>query len=295
MSIVIRRAQPGSFQLPSVLGGRAAAPEEWEVWQEEPGHELVALDSGRVVGGIHVSLVGRTEAWLANLRVHPEFQGRGIASRLVREAEQVARHYGAAVVRTGIPAHDYAAQAVAERGGYRHSLRCVVVETSVTGGPVHIPYDAPVDRPRLERAPDVVRFLEASQTSHAWEMLIPLGWRFRRIVIDLVKGLIKDRRIALAHRPGSGQAREARYLDLQGAALFSAYGDTVVVSCIDGTPAGMQAVHGAILEQAQERQARRLLIFTPEVRFLQPLNVREWAPHPWCPDGFVVVEKSLAS
>src|SRR5207245_381018 len=113
----------------------------------------------------------------------------------------------------------YAAQAVAERGGYKPSLRCVVVEAPLPSGPTHIPYDAPVDALGPDRAPELLRFLESTSALAAWRRLVPLGWRFRRIVPDLVRGL----------------------------------------------------------------------------RSLEVLGVRSWAPHPWCPEGLVVVEKSLAS
>src|SRR5438552_17498189 len=102
MSVTIRTATLESVQLPLLIGGRAAGPDEWDQWSEEPGHELVALIDGRVVGGVHVSLVSRGEAWLESLGVHPDAQGRGIAAQLVKEAEAWARRYGAATARTGI-------------------------------------------------------------------------------------------------------------------------------------------------------------------------------------------------
>lgn len=293
MSVVVRPAHPTTEQLPRVVGGRAAAPEEWDAWREEPGHDLVAYEDSRVVGGIHISLVGRAEAWLENLRVHPEFQGRGMATRVVKEAEQVARRYGAVVARTAIPAHDYAGQAVAERGGFRRVLRCVVMETAVAPGPAHVPYDAPIDWPRLDRSADLWRFLERTTTLQGWERLLPLGWRFRRIVVALVEGLIKDQRAVTAMRPetlGPGARGE-----LQAAALFALHSDAVVVSALDGTPSGMQAVYGTVVERAQTHGAERVVIFAPDPTALRPLEVRDWTPHPWCPEGLVVVEKKLVS
>lgn len=288
MSVEIRLAGRDTEQLPRIVGGREAAPPEWQDWSEEPGHDLVAMDGGRAVGGIHVSIIGRTEAWMEAIRVHPDAQGRGIAGGLVREAERVARHYGAAVLRTAVPAHDYGALAVAERAGYRQVLRCAVVETDVPSGPAHVPYDAPVEQPRPEQTPAVLRFLERTATLLAWERLVPLGWRFRRIVPELVRGLIKDRRTALALRPDRAD-------DPQAAALLARPDDAVVVSLIDGTPPGMQAVFGEVVEQAQEREATRIVIFTPGGDALSPLGVREWRPHPWCPDGLGIVQKNLAS
>ncbi len=288
MTVTIRPAGTDTDQLSRVVGGRDAAPAEWRAWAEEPGHDLVATDGARAVGGIHLSLVGRAEAWMEAIRVHPDAQGRGIAGQLVKEAEQAARRYGAAMMRTAVPAHDYGALTVAERAGYRPALRCAVVETGGPEGPAHLPYDAPVEHPRVEQTPIVVRFLEHAAALSAWEGLVPLGWRFRRLVPELVRGLIKDHRVADALRPERSE-------DPQACALYARHEDAFVIALIAGTPPGAQAVFGEVLEQAQDRGVPRIVVFTPDPSLLAPLGVREWRAHPWCPDGLVIVQKILAS
>jgi GNAT superfamily N-acetyltransferase len=288
MAVDIRPVRAETEQLPRVVGGREAAPREWRDWAEEPGHDLAALDGGRVVGGIHVSIVGRTEAWLEALRVHPDAQGRGVAGRLVKEGEHLARHYGAAVVRTAIPAHDYSAVAVAERAGFKIVARAAVLETDVSTAPAHIPYDAPVETPRPETAPALTAFLEQTATVAAWERLVPLGWRFRRLLPELVRGLAKDRRAAVALQAERAETPQA-------AALFAAHDDAAVVSVLDGAAPGMQALFGEIAEAALERGASRVLVFTHDPAVLRQLGAREWRPHPWCPDGLMIVEKRVAS
>jgi len=54
-------------------------------------------------------------------------------------------------------------------------------------------------------------------------------------------------------------------------------------------------VFGAVVEAARAREATRTALLAPDLRSLEVLGVRSWAPHPWCPEGLVVVEKSLAS
>lgn len=282
MTLVVR---PGSSDLPQlsrILGGLAAAPPEWEAWAEEPGHALVAEADGRPVGGVHVSMVGRNEAWVENLRVHPEFQGQGIARSLVREAEQVARHYGGSVIRTAIPAHDYAAQTVADRAGYRRVSQSVVVETAIDPGPMYVPYDAPVTTPLPARAPEVWGLVDQLPTVQAWDHLLPLGWRFRRAVPELVRGLLKDRRVRVAG------AQEA-------VCLFAVRDEAVILSLIDGTPSGVQAVFGAVIEHARSEGVDRVVVFAADTRSLASFGGHSWQPHAWCPDGVTVVEKSLAS
>lgn len=289
MPLEIRQASPDSLQLPRSVGGRDAAPSEWDAWAEEPGHDLVALDGARAIGGLHVSIVGQSEAWLEMLRVLPDYRGRGVAAQLVREGEQVARKYGAGTVRTAVPAHEYAALGVAERGGFRRVLQCVVLETDLAPGPLHVPYDAPSRLPHVADAVDVLRFAEHTHTLSAWEGLIPLGWRFRRITTDVVKGLIKDRRVAIAMQENPGGTA------LQGVAMFNVQENAAVFSLVDGTPPGMQASFAAAAELARERLAGPLTVFASDVHALDALEVRSWTPHPWCPEGLVVVEKRLAS
>ncbi len=280
MSFVVRRSEPGLSELPRVVGGRAAAPKEWEAWAEEPGHTLVVAANDRPVGAVHVSMVGRHEAWLEGLRVYPDFQGQGIARQLVSEAEQVARHYGATVARTAMPSHEYAAQAVAEQSGYHPVIRSVVVESTVPRGPATIPYDVPVSTPSKERTPDILRMVEHLVVIQAWEHLLPLGWRFRRLASELIRGLIVDRRILLG---GEGDA----------VGLYAVRTQTAVVSLVDGTPSGVQAVIGTILERAHQASAERIVVFAPEMRMLAPTRGLVWQAHEWCPDGLTIVEKSL--
>lgn len=288
MAVDVRPARAETEQLPRIVGGREAAPREWLAWAEEPGHDLAALDGGRAVGGIHVSIVGRTEAWLEALRVHPDAQGRGIAGRLVKEGEQLARHYGAAVARTAIPSHDYAALGVAERAGFRSAARAVVLETEVVPGPVHVPYDAPVETPRPETAASLTQLLERTPTLTAWEGLVPLGWRFRKLIPELVRGLVKDRRVAVALRPDRSETPQA-------ITLFAGHDEAVVAGVLDGAAPGMQALFGELAEYGQDRGVSRIVVFTHDAAALQATGAREWRPHPWCPDGMIIVEKNLAS
>lgn len=289
MPIEVRQATRDTLQLSRSVGGRDAAPAEWSAWAEEPGHDLVALDGGRAIGGLHVSIVGQSEAWLEMLRVLPDYRGRGVAAQLVREGEQVARKYGAGTVRTAVPAHEYAALGVAERAGFRRVLQCAVLETELPSGPLHLPYDAPSRIPQGSEAAGVLQFTERTHTLSAWEGLVPLGWRFRRITIELVKGLIKDRRVTVAMQQNPGGTT------FQGVAVFNVHEHAAVFSLIDGSPSGVQASFASAVELVRERLGERLMVFVADAHALDPLDVRSWTPHPWCPEGLIVVEKRLAS
>ncbi|HEV8338072.1 MAG TPA: GNAT family N-acetyltransferase [bacterium] len=257
-----------------------ALPEEWDTWAEEPAHQVVVEEAGAPVGALHVALVSVTEAWLEGLRVRRDRQGAGIGGRLVAEGEALARRYGAAVVRTAIPAHDYAAQQVAERAGFQTVARAVVHETPIPEGPIDVPYDALVAEAEARDVAPLTSWLRTAETLIAWGGLLPLGWRFRAFRPELVKGLVRDRRVLRA-----GET-------VEGAALFKVHGDAAVVAVLEGSRPQRQALAGAVALRARGQGASRLAFFAPDEEALR--TIRERRPHRWCPDGLSIVEKALA-
>jgi GNAT superfamily N-acetyltransferase len=258
----------------------SALPPEWALWAEEPARAVVIDDAGETVGIVHVAIVGRGEAWLEGLWVRPAARGGGVGRRLVAEAEALARSHGAAVARTAVPGRDYAALAVAERTGFVRRSEAVVLVADIPTAPMEMPYDAPVHAAPPDQAAEVARTLATAPVLAGWHGLVPLGWRFRRLVPELVRGLAKERR---ALRAGVGG---------EGAALFALRGETAVISALAGPPQHRQALLAEIAGRAGAGGARRLALFAPGVEASEGLRTA-FAAHPWCPDGLVVVEKTL--
>lgn len=265
---------------PPALDPLAALPAEWDAWAEEPAHQVLVEEAGAVVGALHVALVSATEAWLEGLRVRGDRQGGGVGRRLVMEGEALAKGYGARIARTAVPAHEYAAQAVAERAGFRPVARAVVHEVPIGDGPIDVPYDARVRGLKVSEAPAVTARLSAGDTLHAWQGLLPLGWRFRALLPEIVKGLIRDGRAL--------QAGEA----VEGVALYAIRSDAAVIFLLEGSPPQMDALVGTVAERGRGQGARRLVLFAPDDRALRAAGPGR-RPHPWCPDGLVLVEKPL--
>jgi GNAT superfamily N-acetyltransferase len=66
-----------------IWDGHDYVPHAWQEWLDDPqGILAVAEYAGRVVGLAKLSSYGDDQWWLQGLRVDPEYQGRGIASRL---------------------------------------------------------------------------------------------------------------------------------------------------------------------------------------------------------------------
>ncbi len=274
------RIQSGPVTAPLALDPQPALPVEWEAWAEEPVHQVVIEEEGAPVGALHVALVSATEAWLEGLRVRRDRQGAGIGARLVAEGEALARRYGAQVARTAIPAHDYVAQQVAERSGFRTVARAVVHQAPIPNGPIDVPYDALVAEAEARDVEALTAWLRGTEALALWGGLVPLGWRFRTLRAELLKGLIRDRRVLRA-----GET-------VEGAALFNVRGDAAVVGVLEGNPAQRQALAGAVALRARTQGAARLTLFAPDEQALR--TIRDRRSHPWCPDGLAVVEKALS-
>ena len=259
----------------------AALPPEWAEWSEEPGQRVSIEDDGRVVGMLHVVVVGPAEGWLEGLWVQPAARGRGVGRRLVQEAEDLLRGYGVGTVRTAIPSRDYAALAVAEHAGFSRCTETNVLVADIEAGPIDIAYDAQVRPAEHPEEAAILDLLAASPLLGAWRGLVPLGWRFRQVRSELLRGLINDGRVVR-----SGES-------VEGVAAFAVHGRTAVIFFLEGPRGHHEALFGAVAEHARGAGASGIALFTPEPG--PPSGIRAtFTPHAWCPDGLVIVEKSLS-
>lgn len=78
---------------------------------------LVAETNGEVVGYIGVHEVAG-EGYIANLAVHEQHRRRGVASALLRAAEEGALNRGVAILTLEVRASNFAAIALYTRNGY---------------------------------------------------------------------------------------------------------------------------------------------------------------------------------
>ena len=259
----------------------AALPLEWAEWAEEPGQKVTIDDNGRILGVLHVTVVGRAEGWLEGLWVQPAARGRGVGRRLVQEAEDLLRGYGVGTVRTAIPSRDYTALAVAEHAGFSRCTETNVLVADMEAGPIDIAYDAQVRPAEPAEGAAILQLLAGSSVLGAWRGLVPLGWRFRQVRSELLRGLINDGRVVR-----SGES-------VEGVAAFAVHGPAAVISALEGPRGHREALFGAVAEHARGAGASRIALFAPEPG--PPSGIRaSFTPHAWCPDGLVIVEKSLS-
>jgi GNAT superfamily N-acetyltransferase len=112
---------PDVMELTSTIwGGEDYVPHVWKDWlQDEGGLLAVAEYGGRVVGLSKLTRLAEGEWWLEGLRVHPAYEGRGVASRL---HDYLVDHWlenfsGALRLATG--SHRKPVQHLSERSGFK--------------------------------------------------------------------------------------------------------------------------------------------------------------------------------
>ncbi len=244
--------------------GVAALPAEWASWADEPHRVLVCEVEGRVVGAIHLSLVGPGEGWVEGARVLPEFRGRGYARVLVEEAIRICAGYGARVVRCACPTH-LSEAAFFEHLGFREVVRYEVWRADLE--PATPPTDVRAVEPRALK--DLSPWIRQEMARRSRELL-PLGWRFRILRDEMLRAAVRERR-----------------LWADGAVLFQRAGPDRVVNLLVGDP---EPLLGAV--RADLPGPGVVAVFLAEGSPESPrLGTQGFRPHPWCPHGLRVLER----
>ncbi len=246
--------------------GFAVLPAEWASWADEPHRVLICEAEGRVVGAIHLSLVGPGEGWVEGVRVLPEFRGQGYARALVEEAIRICAGYGARLVRCSCPTH-LSESAFLEHMGFREVIRYEVWRAVLNPAPVPAGVRAVGPRGLKDLAPWIRQ--EMARRSRE---LLPLGWRFRILRDEMLRAAVRERR-----------------LWADGAVLFQRAGPDRVVNFLFGNPEPLLEAVRADLP-GPGVVAVLLAEGSPES---PRLKTNGFQPHPWCPHGLRVFERAV--
>jgi len=103
----------------TIWDGHDYVPQVWQKWLADPvGLLAVAELGGRVVGLVKVTRLSAIEWWLEGLRVHPDYERRGIASHLHDYAMDFWQRQGGDVIRLATASFRLAVHRLCERTGF---------------------------------------------------------------------------------------------------------------------------------------------------------------------------------
>jgi GNAT superfamily N-acetyltransferase len=104
----------------TIWEGEDYVPAVWAEWLEDyEGVLAVAQYGRRVVGLCKLSRLGGEEWWLQGLRVHPEYEGRGIASHLHAYMLGAWQRTGSGVLRLATASFRAPVQHLCDRTGFK--------------------------------------------------------------------------------------------------------------------------------------------------------------------------------
>jgi GNAT superfamily N-acetyltransferase len=147
-------------------------PQVWDEWLADPNGLLgVAEMSGRVVGVFKLTKFQEREWYMEGLRVHPDFQGKGIAAHIHKYVVETWRRMGSGIIRL-------------TTGSYNVKIHHLCEQTDFKRIAEFIPYQAPCLQEethkfmelKKEEAPQAMEFVLNSQTHALSSGLINLGW-----------------------------------------------------------------------------------------------------------------------
>lgn len=167
-------------------------PRVWEEWLNDPDGMLgVAELGGRVVGTFKITKFIAEEWYLEGLRVHPDFQERGIASHIHEYVLETWRRMGKGVLRLTTGSYNIKVHKMCERTGFKRIaefipyrapklpegtsnftlLKAGEVQSAlefVTNNPVHALSSGLINLGWVYANPQLKHVQEAIQSKHAW-------------------------------------------------------------------------------------------------------------------------------
>ena len=215
------RDTPEILKLTSTIWeGGDYVPEVWQDWLEDTQGRLAVVEwGGRVVGLFKLSLLSPEEGWLEGLRVHPELEGRGFASRLFEYMLDIWTRMNGGVLRLATASFRHSVQHLSRRTGFIKAgeftpYQAVSLAERAAGSPLEISLSSKALPPGSSQGmearapfPAVFRSLAPDEAGQALELVqhspaLELAWGF----MDLGWSWARPSQVLLEEAAGRGQA-----------------------------------------------------------------------------------------
>ncbi len=169
---------PGMLDLTSqIWDGEDYVPGTWQDWLSDPDGMLAVAESAGVVAGFgKLTQLSPDDWWMEGLRVHPNFQGQRIASRLHRYLLEIWNEIGSGSIRFATVASREPVIHLAQVNGFRQvgeysTFRASGIETSQQNHDLFSQID-------ISAVPAIVDWLQSSNDEVLAFGLMDLGWQF---------------------------------------------------------------------------------------------------------------------
>jgi len=163
----------------TIWDGNDYVPQVWEKWLADPDGLLAIAEYGeKVVGLAKLTRLEAQEWWLEGLRVHPEFEGRGIASHLNDYLLAYWEQHCQGVIRLATGSHRLKVHHLCERNGFQR-----VAEFAPFSAPIMEPFSpdeqVTIFRPLQEtEIQEALKFIQPNPLTGRAAGLMNLGWQW---------------------------------------------------------------------------------------------------------------------
>jgi GNAT superfamily N-acetyltransferase len=164
-------------------------PQVWEEWLADPDGMLGVTESnGRVVGVFKLTKFQEREWYLEGLRVHPDFQGKGIAAHIHDYIVDSWRRMGSGIIRLTTGSYNVKVHHMCEQTGFKRIAEFIPYRASFLQEETHNFTEL-----KLEEAPRALEFVLTSQTHALSSGLINLGWVYADLQIKHIQEVVQNK------------------------------------------------------------------------------------------------------
>ncbi len=188
---------PGMLELTSrIWEGEDYVPDVWDDWMADPeGLLAVAESGGKVVGFGKLTRLSDSDWWLEGLRVHPEFEGRGIASHLNDYLLDYWQRIGSGVVRLATSSSREQVKHLSRKKGFQIIGEYTTFKALLTDKPTSGSVESLFHSLNRKKVGEALDWLTESGKERLPFGLMDLGWQFAEPIMEYIDRFLQTNQI----------------------------------------------------------------------------------------------------
>jgi len=180
----------------TIWDGEDYVPQVWAEWLADTGGRLaVAEYENRIVGLSKLTQLSPVDWWMEGLRVHPEYEGRGIASRLHDYLLDYWLQNGKGTIRLATASFQVKVHHISERTGFQKIAEFTPYIAPSVKYEGSIPLESLFQPLSTAHIPHAINLIKTNPTSDFAAGLVNLSWKWLRysevyLIDEIQKGHI---------------------------------------------------------------------------------------------------------